>query len=429
MRILTVCGNLEMGGTQRAAQNFTLAYQRAGHAVAVLAEAGGLRAEVLRGHGVPVFLSDAGMDAAIAAVDAFGPELIHMHRPGIASAKDTALLRRLRRPERRVLETNVFARADYSDGADLIDVHLQLGAWCMWKWRTALGRDAARRAAAIVPYPVDVGEFRRAGPAAIAEFRARHRIPAGAYVCGRVGQPAMGKWHVSTAAAFDRVARRDAGAHLLLVGAPPEMRAAIGALPREVADRARFVAPIVDPVELAAAYSAIDCFLHAAHIGESFGMVLAEAMLCECPVVTASRPTRDNTQVELVGHEQGGLVAASTRYLPEAAERLWADRELRARLGAAARPRIESRFEADDVARRAAHIGELALRAPDRQTLIETLAADARVRTDCSDEEIRALLANAIGRPGAGALATKYFVHRPIIQRMRQRYNRWRFGW
>jgi hypothetical protein len=191
----------------------------------------------------------------------------------------------------------------------------------------------------------------------------------------------------------------------------------------------RFVDPIVDPTELATAYSAMDCFLHAARIGESFGMVLAEAMLCGCPVVTASRPDRDNTQAELVGHEQGGLVAASTKYLPEAAERLWADRELRARVSAAARARIELRFAADDVARRAVHIGEVALKAPDRRTLIEMLAADPEVRTNCSVAEIRALLANAVGRPSAAALTTKYFVHRPVVQRMRQRYNTWRFGW
>ena len=65
-------------------------------------------------------------------------------------------------------------------------------------------------------------------------------------------------------------------------------------------------------------YSSLDCFLHAARIGESFGMVLAEAMLCGCPVVTASRPFKDNSQVEVVGHLKGGVVARSAKSLATA---------------------------------------------------------------------------------------------------------------
>ncbi len=36
-------------------------------------------------------------------------------------------------------------------------------------------------------------------------------------------------------------------------------------------------------------YSSIDVFVHISAIGESFGYVLTEAMICGCPVITLAR--------------------------------------------------------------------------------------------------------------------------------------------
>ena len=49
----------------------------------------------------------------------------------------------------------------------------------------------------------------------------------------------------------------------------------------------------------------MDGFLHVSRIGESFGMVLCEAMLCGVPVVTLSTPLKDNSQLEVVGPRRG----------------------------------------------------------------------------------------------------------------------------
>ena len=123
MRILTICGNLERGGTQRAAQSYSQAYHRAGHSVLVWGwHGGGVRAGYLREAGIRVI---EGVDGLTHARD-FKPQLIHIHRPGPSDQRWTDLLRALKRDSNRVLETNVFSRADYSNGSDLIDVHLQL---------------------------------------------------------------------------------------------------------------------------------------------------------------------------------------------------------------------------------------------------------------------------------------------------------------
>jgi hypothetical protein len=48
-------------------------------------------------------------------------------------------------------------------------------------------------------------------------------------------------------------------------------------------------------------------------IGESFGFVLAEALLCGCPVVTLSTPFKDNAQFEVVGDKIGGYCSTSVQ--------------------------------------------------------------------------------------------------------------------
>ena len=50
------------------------------------------------------------------------------------------------------------------------------------------------------------------------------------------------------------------------------------------------IAFLKDDKELSNCYSAIDIFVHAANQGESFGMVLAEAQLCQTPIITLSTP-------------------------------------------------------------------------------------------------------------------------------------------
>src|SRR4051812_39460016 len=126
MRILTVVHDLGRGGTQRAAQNFAISYRRLGYESGVLAiNTSGSREAALDDCDVRVFNANGNPETCEKLADTFEPDLIHIHRPGRENTLETQLLRRLRKPNRRVLETNIFARVDYSYGADLIDVHLQ----------------------------------------------------------------------------------------------------------------------------------------------------------------------------------------------------------------------------------------------------------------------------------------------------------------
>ncbi len=92
-----------------------------------------------------------------------------------------------------------------------------------------------------------------------------------------------------------------------------------------------------------------DIFALVADQGESFGHVLAESMLCEVPSVVLSTPWFDNSQVEVVGHMKGGLVALSSRGFKSALIEIIKDKELRLKLGKNAREKIITDYSHDKV--------------------------------------------------------------------------------
>ena len=427
MRILVVCDNLDRGGTQRVVRNFTLAYHRAGHATAVLTRlAGGPMQPAIEAAGVPIIGVGDNLARAIEQVDEFNPELIHIHRPGVRNDFETRLLKLLRRDDRRIVETNVFARVDYSDAPESIDIHFHLTDWCLWRWRKWLGRNVARHVGIVVPNAVDVSDFVPAPADARIAFRAAHGIPSDAYLCGRIGGRAGANFHPMILHAFAAVAKRDPGAHMIIIGVPDPIRPLLESFPPDIRLRMHEVPSTDSSAALAVAYSSLDCFLHSAPSGESFGMALTEAMLCGCPVVTSSRPYKSNSQVIVADHMRAGLVAGSAAHLPDAALRMWSDAPLRRKLAAFARESVVSRFDSDRVADQAVRAGQIALDCGDRATLSKRLE-NAGFKTQMPDAEIKAILHNTLGGPHPLEVAAMHVIHLPAVHRMAYEYLKWRY--
>jgi len=398
MRILSIGASLGRGGTERAMETFSLGFQRLGHAVAVLAwQDGGLRQARLEKNGIDVFIGGADLPRALDAAEAFNPDLIHIHRVGVASAVETAMLRRLRTPNRRVIETNVFGRVDTSEASRYIDVHMHLSRWCLWRWHRWLRWRDVSQVGVVVPNPVDPNSFRRVDKDRRLQFRSRLGIGEHDFVCGRVGQPNAANWHPILFEAFASLARRAAQTRLLLVGLPDTLRRHVERLPRHVR-RLIVELPLTDEDgTLADVYSSLDCFVHAACFGESFGYVLTESMLCECPVVTASTPHVNNSQVEVVGHLKGGIVSASLDGVPNALCRMHTDWSAWRQCHSTLRDHVVSRFGVQTVARLAERIGLAALQTDNRDGLRRRLADIDDCVSHVSDEEISDLMDDALG--------------------------------
>ncbi len=365
MRILTVVAGMGVGGTERAAQNLSLGLKALGAEVAVLAHAErGPREHAYRDAGIPVFGPEDGADAP-----GWKPDIVHIHRAGYANARETALLRKLRPPRVKVLETNVFARFDAGAGGALIDAHCLLSQWCAYKWRAWGGAAALAKEMHVLPNPVDADGIGRVPDTRRAALRESLGIPAQRFVFGRVGQPNPEKWSPRIFDALGEVLDRGHDVGLFLVGAPADLMAAADRLPDDLRERIVSLPVTASDRQLSEYLTAMDGFLHLSRIGESFGMVLCEAMLCGLPVVTLSTPLKDNSQLEVVGHGIGGLVALTPEAVPEAMIALMEDADLQARVGVGGPAWVRGRFGVELVSRKALGIyqGLLSPGRPERE--------------------------------------------------------------
>lgn len=391
-RVLTVVSDLGLGGTQRVAQRYAEMYRDLGYRSEVLGyDGGGVREQALHDLDIPVYSPSSSLGHVEAARQR-QPDLIHLHRAGSADARAAALLHELvDGRDVPVLETNVFGRPDYTAPARRISLHAHVSLWSMWKWRSWGRWRPAGTKGLVLPNVCETAspstEWIEAGT-----IRARHQIPDDAFLVGRIGQPHEAKWSAATVVAFERLATRFDDAWLLLVGAPPSIRGRVAELPPHVGSRVRVSEPTADERTLASTYAALDVFLHSSAIGESFGMVLAESLLCETPVVTLSTPLQDNGQVEVVGHGVGGVVAIDVDELVEGLARFRTSADARAQAAKAGADRIRRLYGTARVQRRLGSILPSLLGAPPG-------SASAGGAPEPSDELEREILADLLPSP------------------------------
>ena len=120
-----------------------------------------------------------------------------------------------------------------------------------------------------------------------------------------------------------------------------------------------FLPPVSTDAELAAFYGGLSVLAHANDTGESFGLVIAEAMACGLPVVThPAEGERDNAQLELVDHGLTGLVAETAEQYAQAVSWLFSHPEACRTMGRAGRDKARRLYRAQGIA---ARLGELYL--------------------------------------------------------------------
>jgi len=109
----------------------------------------------------------------------------------------------------------------------------------------------------------------------------------------------------------------------------------------------RYLEPTVDEIFLSKFYNAIDVLAHARFDGETFGCVIAEAMIHGKPVVTHRSHLR-NAQEELLDESSGFVVEQhDDKKYAECLKILMKNKELKLRMGAAAKKRALENFEAE----------------------------------------------------------------------------------
>lgn len=342
-KILTIVYVLHKGGTERVAQNFAEAYLLLGHDSRVLVtEELGVRADELKTLGIKIYeFNNDDMEQ----IKLWSPDIVHVHSLGMKADKVNLFFDNML-PEIQVVESNVFSTP--SPYEQYLDVSLQLSEWCNWIYN----KQKHDCKSLILPNPVNTKSFYRSAPDRIESFRHKYGIHHNEIVLGRIGQSFVGKWSDMLVDLFCELCKTFDNLKLLVVNPSEPVYSQISVQSSDIRDKIIIINQIIGDDSLRDCYSSIDIFIHIADQGESFGLVLTEAMLCEVPVVTYSTPWGDNSQCEIVGNGKGGLVVTNYYDLRRATVTLIQDLGLRKSLGNAGRESVIAKYDSILVVRK-----------------------------------------------------------------------------
>ena len=317
------------GGVQVHVRQLTAHLESRGHEVHILApgrpplDRGQVRivgrAVPVRGNGsvARICFSPQSSWAVERALQDIRPEVIHAHEPLAPSTSMFAVLN-ANAPVVATFHANVPTETLHSMLLR-VGVPFARPVWDRIDWRVAVS-DAARESVSvrmgeapftIVPNGIDVERFATAAPAS---------LPPGRHLLF-VGRLEPRKGFPVAVAAFAELAERYADLRLLVVGDGAD-RDAVDDLPPAVRRRVEMLGRVPDD-RLPGYFRAADVFVSPATHGESFGIVLAEAMAAGIPVVASDIPgyrdvTRHGREALLVPPgEAGPLAIAVARMLDD----------------------------------------------------------------------------------------------------------------
>lgn len=299
MRILLVTRELGYRGTPKVVAEYARLLSSCNEVAIWAFGIGGETAEQLQSEGFQVWIG-GNCDAEL---QEFQPQVVNIHRSGVYDAYETKILERFHRMGAKGIETSTFGRVDRSV-AGYLSLSIQISRWDLFQWRAWGGGAVA--VGAYCPNPVNTDVFRRASVSEIASTRTSWGIPCdgepSAFVIGRIGNTS---WK-SFAPLVKKVLHERENVFLVHV------RDHSNAIPTELMThpRVKCINRLVGPHALSKFYSACDLCVSMSEIGESFGLVNAEAIACETPVVALSAPFHCNAVLEVVAASKGGMVAS-----------------------------------------------------------------------------------------------------------------------
>ncbi len=367
MRIALVCPYAwdDAGGVQVHVRGLSQRLRMRGHEVLVLTPSRSRPAEPeVVGVGRPLDISYNDSNAPIspwpstrrrvrAALAAFGPDVVHAHEPLSPSASMFATLW-----GRAPVVGTFHAGLDRAFAYDLAAPYLRRVAG-----RLAVRVAVSERAAAtarrrlggtyrIVPNGIDVRAFEEAEP--------RTDLGPGRKLLF-VGRLQERKGFRNAVEAFERLARDHDDLRLVVAGEGRD-RSAIAALPADVRVRVTMLGTVANR-ELPPVHRACDVFVAPNRGGESFGVILLEAMAAGLPVVACDIPGFD----EVLTDDVDGLLVApnDATALARAIARVLGDPALAGRLAGAGRARAGA-FDWGVVAARLEELYVRAAAAPGR---------------------------------------------------------------
>jgi glycosyltransferase involved in cell wall biosynthesis len=336
VRILHVANSLGLGGTEKVLQLFVANLDKTRFLPAVYSPKDGERGPQIRSMGIDTFIGSELLDVLIR----FQPHIVHIHRAGWPEPELLKPMKRVGTPV--VVETNVFGRHDPSPSATIIDRTLFVSSFCMDRFARTTGIRPESSRYSVLYNPVDTDFF---------NTTAKTDRDFSKPVAGRISRADPGKWSRLALDILPILARDIPDFKYHVIGGTLEAHNFVRdhGLDQTVV----FHDPVTTDKDIAAFLDKVSVLAHANDTGESFGLVIAEAMACGLPVVThPCEGLKDNAQLELVDHQITGLIANTTEEYANALKYLFSHPEEARRMGQAGRDKSARLYRAQTVTRK-----------------------------------------------------------------------------
>lgn len=283
-----------MGGTQKTAQLFVEHLPRSRYCVHAAGWRGGGRLHRVQQVAAETFINPNPI-AMMEWIKSRKIDIVHFHRMGVT---DTTLIKTFVNADVPILvEHNIFGRFDNSSDRSKITRQIFLSRVQLELYRHQAGTSFDTSKCLSMYMPVECGEW-NAYP--------WNRDP-GAPSFGRHSRPAAAKWHPINVACLPLIRAQIPEAQFHVIGLPDEYRAKIEAV--GCMGMVRESPTTLSTTQLCDFLNGINVFTHGSSLGESFGMVIAEAMISGLPVVT--HLGGDRSQSELISDCFNGFVTSA----------------------------------------------------------------------------------------------------------------------
>ena len=284
-----------------------------------LGEAGGTNTGIYEREGIE-FTHQQELSTVL---NSFKPDIVHLHRGGWEAPEDLETIKGAGVPT--LIETNVFGRPNPHPSTKLIDCHIFVSYFCMRRFHEWVGHPLVADRYAVLYNPLDPLDFPKP----------RAHQPA-TPVIGRYSRDDDKKWHPWCYEMFPALSSTIPEVRYLIAGATPTVKDYLRT--NQLEEKVDYRPLTHDRNELMGYLDEMSVFAHGSKIGESFGIVIAEAMARGVPVIShPSLGGQDNAQTELIDHGVTGFVVNSPQEYAQAAAFLLSNPEKAREMGDAGR--------------------------------------------------------------------------------------------